>query len=1476
MAQEKDTPLDKAPKKSRKKRIILWTLAAILIIVILVPLGLIIFLRTESGMGWIKEKLDTALASSGLSLNYEKISGPLPSHLELTGVTLSDSEGVFLTCRSLLLDLSPSKLIFLHLYIDELKVEGADFIRPPKLPEREKSEETEKDISLPVSITAKIEINDSKILSGAGEALQKSIASLNATLNYDKDTKNLSWNLSGSWVNAIGKGITLVSSHDPLGDPENPLVIQLTAQVDSDSPLSILDDTLPYESPTLTINGKGPILDWKGDFTLTVLGLKEPYEKPLLESEDPLDPKLVGPREAARPQNAQGKLSFKGKQNLGLREFLTDPDANFSLELQVRVDPNFPLPYGPAELIGDNLFVKALLHKEKGAIVGQGVVQSNDIYFTLDPLSLTLGPQDFSFDSQGILALLNPQKIVDYLRPPSSPEGEPETTQAANEEAPSGAPLPGQGEASNKRQLPQTAPLSPKANKKKAPRPENLVGNGDMAPLAPVTASYSIKTTNKDHAVVVEDFQLKGDGIDLALSFDYTKQTKLLKSIVALTLEGKSHYSRFLTALAPLPGPSVGIVLKVDGSYEISTGAVDGLELNLDLDDLAQVYGHLKGGAELSVSLSGNVKGKLDATISTQASQIDIVSNISDPLPLVVLDPTLKLKVEADNLFEAPSVKADMDFSGESLQKEDGRKEDSSIKGTLAYNYLGQGTHNITASDFALGALGHLISTPALSVLFAPDDELPLLNGQLKVKISDTTVESKLTGGNFSSSPITADFNFTHGETALYQAQVECASFTMGERLSLKDTSLKLSITNPHTTASYNVELLEGPGKYSSFAWQKGKLTITNPVAGGPVGVNAEFTNPNGKDLIFVNGTYNAPDALVKLESLRLTPPGLDTITLTRPVSLKESSSSGHTVLSLDTLTLALGRASLRVTGDLSPVNLALELDNLPLSLFQSLGLESMPDGEVNLSVKYAQGGTGSFDLKAGVDLNDSSSQKLHFNISGNGLLSEAKHLKGVFTVLLPGPRAQEEPITLNYELPMLPQGDFVSLDMHGPIQLDLDWLGNSQSIFYLLGLSDHNLTGNMEVDVSVRGSLNNFIPKADIYLANGLYEDQVLGISLNKINLALDLDEGVETAKILMEASDGSSGTIALEGMIAPFTSPPTVNARAQVRHLAPLHRDDLNLIISGLMSITGDLRSPKISARTMIETAELNISGSFGGPSIKTLTISTETVEKRPGPDLDLEIDIPKSAFVRGRGLDSEWMGNIKILGNTSSPTISGYLKPVRGYFTFLGKDFSFTGGEITFRNLKKLNPGLDIELTHSVPNLTAIMKIQGTLNTPRISFQSTPPYPEDEVLSQVLFSKKASELSRLEAIQLANNIRELAGVGSNMPNPLVTMREALGLSVLRVGEASGSNDRLLSGNSFRDNLDLDGNNENEEESTSPTIEAGKYISDKIYVGVEQNLVDNTTGVKVEVELTPSLNLVGRSSTASSRLALGWKHDY
>jgi hypothetical protein len=787
--------------------------------------------------------------------------------------------------------------------------------------------------------------------------------------------------------------------------------------------------------------------------------------------------------------------------------------------------------------------------------------------------------------------------------------------------------------------------------------------------------------------------------------------------------------------------------------------------------------------------------------------------------------------------------------------------------------------HYAEVKNFALKALGHDLDALELKAAFGAH-EIPHLEGELNLKVTDFDLEEKLLGKKLKSSPLLAKFKFTPlGEgREEYSGTIDLKEFSLEDLAELKDTSLSLSVKDPHSVSAYFVSLEEGPGFAGPLLWEKGELKAESLSPGGPLSLLIDFKEKGGAELLFLKGLWNAPGALARLDDLKARPPGLGkTLVLSKPVTLTAGDvyEGKWQKLSLSDLSLSFGETSLSVKGDAYPLNLEMELRDLAFETLRKAGLESIPDGKAHLKASLDHKGQGSFELNSGVEAEDDLGQKLRFDLTATGKLTNFKTLAGDILVNLPGP-GPKEPVVLNYLLSTKRKGNFITTDTDGPIKLSLNWTGDARRIWTFAGLSDRTLSGATELDAKIEGSLNRPLVNAALYLSKGIYEDQILGLSLSEIDLEARADQKGDLS-VLLSASDGDKGSVALEGKVIFFAESPSLNVRAQIKHLSPLHRDDLELTASGLASITGPFKNLKITAKTVIETAELNLSKSLGGPSIQTLDIaSLDAVPRSLGPELDLSVNIPGEAFVRGRGLDSEWNGLVGIKGNVGAPLLSGYLKPTRGYFTFMGKDFIFTGGEISFRNQKKLNPGLNIELTRNVPNLTAILRVQGTLDKPRISFVSNPPFPQDEVLSQVLFNKGASELSRLEALQLANSLRELTGVGPNVPNPLVEMREALGLSVLRFGEASGSGDRHLESNSFRKNLDLDGEQDEGSDAVASTFEAGKYINDKIYVGLEQNLTDNTTGVRVEVELSPKINLTSRTTSNSSRIALGWKHDY
>lgn len=151
------------------------------------------------------------------------------------------------------------------------------------------------------------------------------------------------------------------------------------------------------------------------------------------------------------------------------------------------------------------------------------------------------------------------------------------------------------------------------------------------------------------------------------------------------------------------------------------------------------------------------------------------------------------------------------------------------------------------------------------------------------------------------------------------------------------------------------------------------------------------------------------------------------------------------------------------------------------------------------------------------------------------------------------------------------------------------------------------------------------------------------------------------------------------------------------------------------------------------------------------------------------------------------------------------------------------------------------------NETPTLTAAVVVRGTAAEPEIELTSVPDLPDDEILAQVLFGRSASQLSAIEAAQLAAGVAALSGGGGF--DVFGNLREFAGLDRLSFGaDASGA----------------------------MTIAGGRYISDDVFLELIGGGVE---GPAVQVEWRPRRNLAVLSRLAGqggTRLAVRWRREF
>lgn len=704
--------------------------------------------------------------------------------------------------------------------------------------------------------------------------------------------------------------------------------------------------------------------------------------------------------------------------------------------------------------------------------------------------------------------------------------------------------------------------------------------------------------------------------------------------------------------------------------------------------------------------------------------------------------------------------------------------------------------------------------------------------------------------------------------------------------LALRQLSLDFQGRDLFGRPDLSLSLKAAAGQVPFLSWAKADISTQGQGGQGDLAVALKGLSLKGQgggasDGLSLTGSYDLNRPSLSLASLeaKLAGSGLK---LSQPVRLE-----GGPDISLSPLELAFSPGgSLRAEVDMRPQSLKIEADisELPLSLAQKLaGLNEIPDGRLkSLKLSLAQAAGGAVgDLSLDLALADRTKlgplkPELQVQAQLSGGSRPRLDFSGALSAAETWPGGGQFSGWLD-----LKAGDngLPSLDPQAPLSATVELQGPLGPLWFLANQPDSSLEGLVKLSAAVSGTLAQPQPQGLLYLAGGRYEDRVLGLMIVDLNLEARSTPDLPL-RALLSAGDGRGGALAIEAEIRDLAQ---INLEAQGRLslFSPLHRDDSIVFISGDLAASGPLNEVKLSSDLTLEKGELNLSLIQAVSSVSTLELaSSEKAEpgesSAGGPQLDLSLRLPHQFFIRGYGLESEWRGGLKVSGPASRPSLSGQLYPVRGYFSLFSKEFSFGEGGISFNG--GTDPILDLQLVNRGPNLEAIILVSGSGQRPKLSLSSRPPRPEEEIMSQILFGKSSSSISRFEAIQLANGLMELASFGSSGGLSLLGgVRQGLGLDVLRLGDSGGDRQRQvsdLSGSLGREAA-LGSRSGGDDSGGAPAVEAGKYISDNVYVGVEHS-GSGGPAVRLEVELKPSLSLEASTSSESSQVGLGWKKDY
>jgi translocation and assembly module TamB len=458
-----------------------------------------------------------------------------------------------------------------------------------------------------------------------------------------------------------------------------------------------------------------------------------------------------------------------------------------------------------------------------------------------------------------------------------------------------------------------------------------------------------------------------------------------------------------------------------------------------------------------------------------------------------------------------------------------------------------------------------------------------------------------------------------------------------------------------------------------------------------------------------------------------------------------------------------------------------------------------------------------------------------------------------------------------------------VSIPPRGRLALRLTGGGDIANLADLLPLGEDRVAGRFALDAAVDGTVAAPAASGRLTVTEGQYENFATGAVLRGVRLDIVGDRDRLTIREF-SARDGSGGSLAAQGGVALGGAADNVggavaNISVTLNEFRILGRDLATASASGTVAVTGPIEAPRVAARLATDRGEINLPASLP-PEVVRLDVieingragakagGTGTAKTRPAlpATLDIEVAVPGRIFVRGRGLDSEWRGRIKVAGTSEAPQITGSLQALRGTFDVLGKTFRVTRGEIRFDGAATLDPVLDLAAEVAAADITAQVLLQGPVSAPKLTMTSSPIVPQDEILARVLFDRGLGQITAAQGLQVAAAAGNLLGGRFDL---LDRVRGRLGLD--RLGFGSVANTLTGANNPARSSAGT-GN-----AASGAALTAGKYIAEGVYVGAAQGLTPGSSKAVVEIEVLPRVTVQGDvSQSGGTGIGLNYKYDY
>ncbi len=393
---------------------------------------------------------------------------------------------------------------------------------------------------------------------------------------------------------------------------------------------------------------------------------------------------------------------------------------------------------------------------------------------------------------------------------------------------------------------------------------------------------------------------------------------------------------------------------------------------------------------------------------------------------------------------------------------------------------------------------------------------------------------------------------------------------------------------------------------------------------------------------------------------------------------------------------------------------------------------------------------------------------------------------------------------------------------------------------------------GLLDLELGAEGSLESPQLSGHLALKNGAFTINATSQSFSEVNARFRL-EGRDISVERFELASG--GPVRLAGrLVLPIGGPGMADLSLEARQFRLSLAALGEVVLDARLKLAGDLERPLLTGMLTPRRAIIQ-------PRLATPSIMDDVVVLGPGQQpppvrrerrqapriapagllgrlaIDVKMEMTPDLKVRvGEGF-LEMLGLAEVRKEPGGALIYyGGSKVPRGVIIVQGKRFEISDGSTDLAGKDRPDPDLKALASMRVGNALILVNVSGTSYDTVLNFSSEPPMSQADILSTIIFGRPVASLSAGESRELSAQALALMGQRGK--------REI---------------ERLLGPALAPDVVTV-----HTEAQTGSSLEAGKYLSQDLYLRYRRNLgPEGGENVGLELRLNPYLSLESQVGT-------------